>query len=50
MRVIGFLSGGPREGYEQFVAAFREGLKEVGYFVGNNVATEYRWADGKYDL
>ena len=42
-RVLG--SGSP-EPYAPMVAAFRQGLKETGYVEGQNVAIEYRWADG----
>ena len=49
MPVIGFLNSASPGGYEPQVAAFRQGLKETGYVVGQNVAIEYRWADGHYD-
>jgi putative ABC transport system substrate-binding protein len=48
--VIGFLSGaveGPH--LKIFLSAFHQGLKETGYVEGQNVAIDYRWADGRND-
>jgi ABC-type uncharacterized transport system substrate-binding protein len=42
--VIGYLSVGAAEPSAHLVAAFRQGLAEAGYIVGQNVAVEYRWA------
>jgi putative ABC transport system substrate-binding protein len=47
--VIGVLHGGSSAQYADLVTVFQQGLKEAGYAEGQNVATEYRWADGHYD-
>jgi putative tryptophan/tyrosine transport system substrate-binding protein len=47
--VIGYLSGGASGPFAAFLAAFRKGLGEIGYVEGQNVAFEYRWAEGHYD-
>ena len=49
MPVIGFLSSNAPGTYAPAVAAFRQGLAETGYIEGQNVAIEYRWAEGRYD-
>src|SRR5262249_57991773 len=48
--VIGFLSGGMPAGYAPYATALRQGLKETGYIEGQNLAIEYRWAEGPNDL
>lgn len=47
--VIGFLSGVSPGPFAQRLAAFRQGLNETGTIEGENLAIEYRWADGQYD-
>jgi hypothetical protein len=51
MPVIGFLSGqSPTAAISaHLVAAFRQGLNEVGFFEDRNLTIEYRWAEGQYD-
>jgi putative ABC transport system substrate-binding protein len=49
MPVVGFLSSrSPRES-AGVVAAFRQGLREAGFIEGQNLALEFRWAEGRYD-
>jgi putative tryptophan/tyrosine transport system substrate-binding protein len=51
MPVIGFLSPvSPGEAIRSRLAAFRQALAEIGYVEGRNVAIEYRWAEGRFDL
>jgi putative tryptophan/tyrosine transport system substrate-binding protein len=48
MPVIGFLHGASPGPIAPFVSAFHRGLRETGYAEGQNVAIEYRWAEGQY--
>jgi putative tryptophan/tyrosine transport system substrate-binding protein len=48
--VVGFLNSGSANAFQPLVAAFRQGLSEFsGYVEGQNLAIEYRWAEGQYD-
>jgi len=47
--VIGYLSSRSPADSAALVAAFRKGLGEAGFVEGQNVAIEYRWAEGQYD-
>jgi putative ABC transport system substrate-binding protein len=52
MPVIGVLntgSPGPSSSSAPFMAAISQGLSEAGYVEGQNLAIEYRWAEGHYD-
>src|SRR5499427_10509164 len=48
MPVVGFLDAGSAAERVQQVAAVRKGLAEGGYQEGQNVALEFRWAEGQY--
>jgi len=49
MPVIGYLHSGSPAPFAGFLAAFKAGLKGGGYVEGENVAIEYRWAEGQLD-
>jgi putative ABC transport system substrate-binding protein len=49
MPVIGFLSPSSAQRTAQLLAAFRQGLNEIGYAEGRTVTIEYGWADGQSD-
>src|SRR5262249_34387675 len=49
MPVVGFLNAQSAEALPHAVAAFRQGLNEMGYAEGRNVAIEWRWAEGRGD-
>src|SRR5262245_6236406 len=46
---IAFLGSGTPATQGQWVAAFVGHLRELGWIDGRNVASEYRWAEGRTD-
>jgi putative ABC transport system substrate-binding protein len=49
MPVIGLLSSRSRAVDAPIIAVIRQGLNETGFVDGQNVAFDYRWAEGQYD-
>src|SRR5215831_6568736 len=49
MPVIGYIGTGSRDSDAFRLPSFHQGLRETGYVEGQNVAIEYRWADGHND-
>jgi len=47
--IVGFVRDGSAEASRNYVAAFRRGLSETGYFEGQNLTVEYHWVQGEYD-
>ena len=50
MARLGFLTAFARAGSAHFTEAFLQGLRDLGYVEGKNIAIEYRFADGKFEL
>jgi len=46
---LGYLGNSSPSLEEDLLAAFRQGLHELGYTEGQNIIIEYRWAGGRYD-
>jgi putative ABC transport system substrate-binding protein len=46
---VGWLSPGSAASDENFLASFRDGLGELGWAVGRNIAIEPRWAEGSFE-
>jgi putative ABC transport system substrate-binding protein len=46
---IGFLGTDSLAGTANRLEAFRQGLRDLGYVEGRNIAIEYRWADGNVE-
>jgi ABC-type uncharacterized transport system substrate-binding protein len=49
MSTIGFLNSASSVPFADYVAGFRRGLQEEGYIEGDNLAIEFRWAEGQTD-
>ena len=44
---IGFLGQNTRSAASEWVAAFVQRLRELGWIDGRNIAIEYRWVEGR---
>ena len=49
MPVIGFVNPQSPDGHAGRLRGLRQGLKDTGFVEGENVAIEYRWAEGQFD-
>jgi putative tryptophan/tyrosine transport system substrate-binding protein len=49
MPVVGFLHPASPEPFGHIIDGFRRGLNDTGFVEGQNIAIEYRWAEGQYD-
>jgi putative ABC transport system substrate-binding protein len=49
MPVVGLMDAASAADRSDVMVAFREALAEAGYIEGQNVAIEYRWAEGRFD-
>jgi putative ABC transport system substrate-binding protein len=47
--IVGLLGLTSPEAFAEEVAAFHQGLNELGYIEGRNVTIDYRWAQGHFD-
>src|SRR4051812_27468038 len=47
MPVVGVLHSASPGPFATYIAAFRDGLNQIGYVEGRNVSIEYRWAEGR---
>jgi putative ABC transport system substrate-binding protein len=46
---IGYLGSGSPAASGRFLAAFRDGLRKLGYVDGENIAIDYQWAEGRLE-
>ena len=49
MPVVGFMMAGSRAALRDEITAFEAGLKELGFVEGQNLALEYRFAEGQFE-
>jgi putative ABC transport system substrate-binding protein len=49
MPLIAFLNSQSAAPFAHMLGGFRRGLRDAGFIEGQNIAIEYRWAEGQYD-